>query len=88
MPVGQEVMPTIFKLAAGAAADAETLASAASITAAPLRIAGSVAVSYSGLSTKRAVSTRVSAAMMTTSAAAMTSSDSVLRVPTEPWVST
>ena len=100
IPVGQEVIATIFNLASGAVAaevalggvtppvDVDKLANAALITAAPSRIAGSVAVSYNGLPRKRAVSTRVSAAMMTTSAAAMTSSLSMLRVPTEPWVST
>ncbi len=46
MPVGQEVMPTIFRLlAAGEVEVAPVLASAASITLLPLRIAGSVALS-------------------------------------------
>jgi hypothetical protein len=41
-----------------------------------------------GLPVKRAVSTWVSAAMMTRSAAAISASVSWLLAPTEPWVST
>ena len=53
-----------------------------------LRIASLVETAYTGLSANRAMSTAISAPIITTSAAAISFAESVFLIPSEPCVST